>query len=106
MNPTHSLIASLPLSCENRSVQSSLLTLPILSINPDGASGTHSALLATVAVKENKFTYPGILSSELESLDERERAYASLGRVETLSLPPEQEVEIQSGKLYLWRLCL
>jgi len=82
------------------------LTLPILSINPDGASGTHSALLATVAVKENKFTYPGILSSELESLDERERAYASLGRVETLSLPPEQEVEIQSGKLYLWRLCL
>ena len=87
-------------------MQSSLLTLPILSINPDGASGTHSALLATVAVKENKFTYPGILSSELESLDERERAYASLGRVETLSLPPEQEVEIQSGKLYLWRLCL
>jgi hypothetical protein len=82
------------------------LTLPILSINPDGVSGTHSTLSATVAVKENKFTYPGILSSELESLDERERSYASLGRVETLSLPPEQEVEIQSGKLYLWRLCL
>ena len=56
------------------------LTLPILSINPDGVSG------ATVAVKENKFTYPRILSFELESLYERERACASLGHVETVAM--------------------
>src|SRR5258708_13319846 len=55
------------------------LTLPILSINPGGVSG------ATVAVKENIFTYPGILSFELESLDERERACASPGHVETVA---------------------
>ena len=55
------------------------LTLPILSINPDGVSG------ATVAVKENKFTYPRILSFELESLYERERACASPGHVETVA---------------------
>jgi len=48
------------------------LTLPILSINPDGVSA------ATVAVKDNKFTYPGILSFELESLYEGERACASI----------------------------
>jgi hypothetical protein len=46
--------------------------LPILSINPDGVSG------ATVAVKDNKFTYPGILSFELESLYEGERGCASI----------------------------
>ena len=55
------------------------LTLPILSINPDGVSG------ATVAVKENNFTYPRILSFELESLYERERACASPGHVETVA---------------------
>ena len=55
------------------------LTLPILSINPDGVSA------ATVAVKDNKFTYPGILSFELESLYDWERARASLGHVETVA---------------------
>ena len=54
-------------------------TLPILSINPDGISG------AAVAVRENKFTYLRILSFELESLYERERACASRGHVETVA---------------------
>jgi hypothetical protein len=53
------------------------LTLPILSINPDGVSG------ATVAVRENN--YPTILSFELESPYERDRTCASLGRVETVA---------------------
>ena len=53
------------------------LTLPILSINPDGVSGV------TVAVRENN--YPTILSFELESPYERDRACASLGRVETVA---------------------
>src|SRR6476620_10841685 len=63
-----SCVASLLLSCEKRSVQSS---------HPDGVSG------ATVAVRENN--YPTILSFELESPYERDRACASLGRVETVA---------------------
>ena len=55
------------------------LTLPILYINPDGVSGV------TVAVRENNFTYPTISSFELDSPNERDRACASLGRVETVA---------------------
>jgi hypothetical protein len=53
MNATHSLIASLPLSCENRSAQSSRQLCRFYPINPYGVSGAHSALLATVAVRGN-----------------------------------------------------
>jgi hypothetical protein len=53
MNATHSLIASLPLSCEDRSAQSSRQLCRFYPISPYGVSGTHSALLATVAVRGN-----------------------------------------------------
>jgi hypothetical protein len=42
------------------------------------------ALLGTVAVRENHFTYSGILSLELESLYEKERTYVSPGDAELL----------------------
>jgi hypothetical protein len=83
-NVTHSLVASLRLSCENRSGSHRVNFAD--SIHKPRWSFRYTPVLywGRSRFRENHFTYPGILSLELESLYEKERTFVSPRHVELL----------------------